>query len=356
VLAYEVGLRLSAAGHEVLVLAPEQGEAQAPMPPLVVERFGWLGQGKKLGDYDLKDPRSMVKLGDFFRAGSAASWRMARRTKPDLVIAFWAFPCGVFARGLKAALGVPYAVWALGSDINSYYRPGTRALIREVLRGAALCGADGFKLCAQVERIAGRGCAFLPSARTLPAMPSALREGPVRRLLFVGRLEAVKGPDVLVEAFEEVAGELPELSLEVVGDGALGEELRGRVSRAGLGDRVKFAGRQGPGYIAEALGRSDVLVIPSRGDSIPLVFGEAMQARRPVITSDIEDFPELHRRFGVGVAFETGRASSLAARLREVYRAGLPAQEGDLAQAAHALSVASSVEQLEALLARVGKG
>jgi hypothetical protein len=56
------------------------------------------------------------------------------------------------------------------------------------------------------------------------------------------------------------------------------------------------------------------------------------------------------------VAFEAGRASSLAARLREVYRAGLPAQEGDLAQAAHALSVASSVEQLEALLARVGKG
>jgi glycosyltransferase involved in cell wall biosynthesis len=239
VLAYEVGLRLSAAGHEVLVLAPEQGEAQAPMPPLVVERFGWLGQGKKLGDYDLKDPRSMVKLGDFFRAGSAASWRMARRTKPDLVIAFWAFPCGVFARGLKAALGVPYAVWALGSDINSYYRPGTRALIREVLRGAALCGADGFKLCAQVERIAGRGCAFLPSARTLPAMPSALREGPVRRLLFVGRLEAVKGPDVLVEAFEEVAGELPELSLEVVGDGGLG----GGAAWAGVEGRVGGSGQ-----------------------------------------------------------------------------------------------------------------
>ena len=66
------------------------------------------------------------------------------------------------------------------------------------------------------------------------------------RLAVVGRLIPIKGHDVLLRAVAVAREALPDVTLEIAGDGPLEPELRASVARLGLGDVVSFLGRVAP--------------------------------------------------------------------------------------------------------------
>jgi glycosyltransferase involved in cell wall biosynthesis len=106
-------------------------------------------------------------------------------------------------------------------------------------------------------------------------------------VLYVGRIEASKGPDVLLHAFHRVPGDAV---LAFVGAGTLQTELQRRVAGLGLKDRVLFAGYQNPEDTVAWYAVADVLVLPSvaeRRGSEPwgLVVNEAMNQGTPVVAS-----------------------------------------------------------------------
>lgn len=131
----------------------------------------------------------------------------------------------------------------------------------------------------------------LPPAR---AWPGAGR-GPMR-LLFVGRLERVKGIEMLLQAIQAVAATGRDLRLQIVGSGdpAYTAELHARVSGLGLAERVTFIGAvpHGPQLYALYQG-AHLLAISSYSEGIPKVAIEAMAHGVPVVASAVGGLPRI---------------------------------------------------------------
>jgi len=234
----------------------------------------------------------------------------------EACLALWAIPAGYLAwRACRKR--VPYSVWALGSDIHTWaQRPVVGSLVRRVLRDAQHRFADGIELGAEVTRLSGRSCDFLPTTRRLPApapLPRPLGAGV--NFLFVGRLEAVKGADVMVEAMLELLELGAGASLVMCGTGSMEAALKSRVEAAGASERIAFLSSQPAGVVAGYMGACDCLVVPSRNESIPVVFSEALQAGLPMLVTDVGDMGELARRHGLAAPVAPSDPHALAAAM-----------------------------------------
>ena len=108
-------------------------------------------------------------------------------------------------------------------------------------------------------------------------------------LLWVGRLEKLKGVDMLVDAVAELDECAPKLVI-VGGDDrtqSLRHELEIQVEEAGLTDRVTFAGAVPHDHLPLYYSAADVVVVPSYYESFGLVAVEAMACGTPVVASRV---------------------------------------------------------------------
>ncbi|MGH2520405.1 MAG: glycosyltransferase family 4 protein, partial [Chloroflexota bacterium] len=106
------------------------------------------------------------------------------------------------------------------------------------------------------------------------------------RLLFVGRLEPVKGLDQLLRALPAILARQPQARLTVVGDGSQRPELEQLASALGVRQRVTFTGHVPRAEVAAYYRESSLLVMPGIWpEPFGLVGLEAMSAGRPVVAS-----------------------------------------------------------------------
>ena len=123
--------------------------------------------------------------------------------------------------------------------------------------------------------------------------PETVPAGAIRRRLriadttlligYLGRLDKVKGPQLLVSAAYELRRLRPRLDfcLALAGSGPLEDELRAKARRARLDKRFRLLGHiDEPG---EFLADIDLLVIPSEGEGVPLALLEALAMQTPVL-------------------------------------------------------------------------
>ena len=156
------------------------------------------------------------------------------------------------------------------------------------------------------------------------------------RLAVVGRFVPIKGHDVLLRALARVRQQLPEVTLEIAGDGPLEPELRATVSRLGLGERVSFLGRVAPpGPVFE---RAEVVVVPSFGEGFGMVVLEAMERGRPVVASDVGGLPEIVADGRTGLLVPPGDPEAFAAAIVEL--AGDQARAADMGAAGRTRALA----------------
>ena len=139
---------------------------------------------------------------------------------------------------------------------------------------------------------------FLPAADLSP--PGKPGDAPQRPyVLFVGRLERLKGVHVLIEAFRSYRG----LDLLVAGEGELGQELRQRA--AGL-EHVRFLGHVGQEELDALYRNATALAVPSVGYEVfGLVVLEAFARGTPVVVNDLGALPELVEDSGGGLVYRT---------------------------------------------------
>lgn len=136
-------------------------------------------------------------------------------------------------------------------------------------------------------------------------------------LLYSGQFIERKGLDVLLDAFVNVADDIPELDLLLVGGSedspylkVIPERLRGRVRAAGF-----FQNHELPAIYAQA----DIFVLPSRHDGWGVVVNEALGAGLPIIVSDrVGAARDLVRQGENGYVFESENVAQLAGYIRQL--------------------------------------
>lgn len=113
-------------------------------------------------------------------------------------------------------------------------------------------------------------------------------------ILFMGRLNPIKGPDLLLEAFARVSGRFAEHHLVFAGpDGGMLAELTASADRLGLTHRVHFLGHVEGREKAGAYQSAQLLVVPSRQEAMSIVALEAGISGTPVLLTDQCGFDEI---------------------------------------------------------------
>lgn len=105
---------------------------------------------------------------------------------------------------------------------------------------------------------------------------------------WVGRVSFEKGPDLLIDAFARLADATTLLC--VIGDGSERESTRALAARAGVAERVVFAGaRRGASLLLAAF---DVVVLSSRTEGTPMIVLEAGAAGVPIVATPVGGVPD----------------------------------------------------------------
>jgi glycosyltransferase involved in cell wall biosynthesis len=318
----DFAVALAEAGHEVTVVTPDKQPGDKRDPPGVrVHWFPWLGGRKTLSSLKPYHPGDVLAMISLFRRGARALEDLYQRAAPDHVLAMWAAPSGILATLLKRRRGVSVTTWCLGSDIWTLGRyPILRGVVKRVLRASDLVFADGLQLAADAQELGGRPCGFMPSCRRLHrelARPLDL-DGSGARFLFIGRYAAVKGADVLLEAMAEFARREPSGHLYMFGGGPLDAQVRQRAARPDLRGRVTIGGYADEAVAVAHLAATDCVLIPSRMESIPVIFSDALQMGRPLIVSDVGDMGTLLRKHPAGLIVPPEDASALCAAMQQM--------------------------------------
>jgi glycosyltransferase involved in cell wall biosynthesis len=105
-------------------------------------------------------------------------------------------------------------------------------------------------------------------------------------ILFAGRLYPSKGPHLLLDAFFRIADRIPHHLVFAGPDRGMLEELRVQAAGKPASHRVHFTGYLSPAEVAPAIAASDIVVVPSLFDTMPLVILEAGVHARPAIITD----------------------------------------------------------------------
>lgn len=186
----------------------------------------------------------------------------------------------------------------------------------------AAAGVDAHRLCVVRNGIDARTPSAGPAAvrRRLPNIPRG-----ARLVVTVARFTEQKGYHDLLQAVPPVIERVPDAHFLWVGTGPLFQELTNRVRTTGIGEHVHF-----PGTIADVpdlLAASEVLVLPSRFEGLPLVALEAMAAGLPVVATRVCGTDEVVVDGRTGLLVEAGAPRALANALISVLAAPHAARE-----------------------------
>lgn len=135
------------------------------------------------------------------------------------------------------------------------------------------------------------------------------------RLLYTGRLAAVKGLPILLESLVALKTTHANVLLTVVGDGPDRAQLEQMTAQLGLTENVKFVGYQSQAKVRQYMQETDVFVLPSFAEGVPVSLMEALAAGVPVVTTQIAGVSELVENGVSGYLVPPGNTALLAERI-----------------------------------------
>ena len=109
-------------------------------------------------------------------------------------------------------------------------------------------------------------------------------------IVYVGEFRHIKGADLLIDAVARLHSDGKPFTLTLAGDGEELEALNAQIRRLGLTEAVRFIGHVKARY---GFSKGNLLVVPSRRDSMPYVVIEAGAAGIPMIAANVGGIPEI---------------------------------------------------------------
>ena len=229
-------------------------------------------------------------------------------TKRKIIAARWA-----------RLLGIPYIIHLHGSRFRQFWNesPARRAggiaamfasASRIIVLGNVWKSFISEKVPGSAERIV-----IVPNATPKPVLAPVKDESDSLRILFLGKIGARKGVPQLVEALSMLPKD-GSWSAIIAGDGDV-EETRQEIERLALSDYVILPGWVGPSQVADLLSRSDVLVLPSFDENLPMSVIEGMAAGLAVIATPVGAVEDIITHGKTGLLVPPGDAKAIAASI-----------------------------------------
>ena len=262
---------------------------------------------------------------------------IANRLNYDLVSThYWL--SGLVGMRLASEWGVPHTTsFHTMAEMKRRGRPEeTEVEQRDVSESAIACAADSIVVWTNDEKdaivdycdIDPAKVSVIPPgvdlSRFRPMSQSQSREflgyGEEKNILFVGRLEPLKGLDVLLRAVAALEN-LSNVTLNVVGGDENSKEksrLQSLASRMKLTQTVRFIGSVSQEDLPLHYNAADVCVLPSHYESFGLAALEAAACGRPVVASEVGGLPSIVRNGSTGFLVEPKHSDSMAERLCEL--------------------------------------
>lgn len=134
-------------------------------------------------------------------------------------------------------------------------------------------------------------------------------------VVYVGEFRHIKGADLLVDAIAELRAHGKPVTLTLAGDGEETAAIKTQVERLGLNQVVRFVGHV---QARHGFAQGRLLVVPSRGDSMPYVVIEAAAAGVPMIAANVGGIPEIfgpHHNALFAPNSSSGIATAIAAAM-----------------------------------------
>ncbi|MBE9562859.1 MAG: glycosyltransferase [Proteobacteria bacterium] len=301
---------------QVTVIAPSlNSEREIYSPHLTIERF----KVPRLPLSLLKPHKNWLAILTTLRAGKKSLEQVVKENSIDHIFALWALPSGYWAKTIGNDYNIPYSTWALGSDIWSLGKmPFIKNILKDVLKNSHTNFADGYLLKQSVESIAERSCHFLPSTRFLNiAQPKQLSVQPPYRLAFLGRWHFNKGIDLLVESLNQLTDWQHIAEIRICGGGPLEKTVKSACTTL-TSYPVTLQGYLNKEEAIELFLWADYVLIPSRIESIPVVFSDAMKCQCPIVSMPVGDLPRLITEYKVGVLAKEVSAASFAQAINHI--------------------------------------
>ncbi|QYU66031.1 glycosyltransferase family 4 protein [Leptolyngbya sp. 15MV] len=160
-------------------------------------------------------------------------------------------------------------------------------------------------------------CAVSPCS--LPE-PADHPPGDTLRIVCVARLSAEKAHSGLLAAVEQLTGEGLALHVRMIGFGPDHDRLSAEVAARGLEARCTFEGYLDEAATLRAIAESDLLVLPSFMEGLPMVLVEALALHVPVVASRVAGIPELVIEEQTGLLFQPSDWGDLAAKIERFAR------------------------------------
>ena len=132
----------------------------------------------------------------------------------------------------------------------------------------------------------------------------------------VGTLKEQKGHRYLVEAVAPLIARTPQLHILIVGDGALRGSLETQVRAAGIEGNVHFLGNRSD--VPAILSASDVFVLPSLWEGLPMALIEAMASGLPVIATLVSGSQQVVEQGRSGILVPPGEVAPLRQAIEDL--------------------------------------
>ena len=112
------------------------------------------------------------------------------------------------------------------------------------------------------------------------------------KVIHVGRFSHQKNHKCLIEAYYKFSNNYAHASkLILIGDGELREEIKSMVEKMGMNELVEFRGLKDD--VFDDLNESDIFVLPSQYEGVPMTLIEAMGTGMPIIATRVGGIPDM---------------------------------------------------------------
>jgi len=241
--------------------------------------------------YVRDDPQRRLHLPSLMRAVKALL-----RVRPAVVNVHFVTAETVYFAWLKRLFGYRLILSLHGSDLLLPDRQ-TSAMMPSILARADAVTVVSHQMRRSLEEVPGID---MNRVHVIPNgidpdfwCPPSVPRTPDSTLLCAGRLEPVKGFDLLIAAFADIADICPDARLVIAGDGSQRDELGRQAAAAGLSDRVAFSGFLGREALRAAYREADLFVMPSRSEGFPVALLEAMATGLSFVAADVGGVGEI---------------------------------------------------------------